>query len=210
MDEETQRTWEKVTSDFVVSYWLSDTSVMDVQGLIVQTMLKEEDPPYDSPYRMRKNRRTQEEQKDLNVVYSQKLSYTSITSSDGETDPVVLDQRIATMPFQVLKSRNAYIVDLQDTGDPAFDNLSVVSQVIVSPDDPTPPEPSGAKGFFQENWLWIVIGAAGLVALMLISVGIWLYCRRKKRLDKSKMDFNRDEYFNETYGTGTSNANLSP
>jgi len=187
-----------------MTFWKSNETELVIKDLSVYTILETQDPTYDLywPNRMLSTRWIQEQEpKVVHLSYTQRLTYSSITSTDGETDRTKLEERIVTAPFKKLKSRNQYIVKLQETGNDAFDHLGFASSGEISPmgtlhqinafalEQSASAESSTIFLYVQQNILWLAAAVAGFVGLIVFIVGSMFESReRKQPAAKEKRD----------------------
>jgi len=210
MDVFTQPTWENVTSTFVMNYWQNNNNNgnnLTVQGLHVTTLLVDQTSTATT-----RQRRQLQQQQENSVVYQQILSYTKLESS-STTDLETLQSRVATIPFETLTSRTQYVVQLQGTGNSAFQNLFTITPVVVSATDPATTTTS--TNFFLQNWMWIAIGAAVVAVVLFVTFLCYFWkCRNKDNKKHGKKDLNtnnREDYFSGTnYYANGGTASQSP
>lgn len=205
MDTFTEPTWENITSTFVMNYWQTNSGKhnLTVQGLHVTTLLVDQQL---TPATRRRRRQLQTQQEN-SIVYQQIVSYTQLESSSSTTnlDLATMQSLVATLPFETLTSRTQYVVQLQATGNSAFQNVFTVTPVSTT-------DPTTSTNFFQQNWMWIAIGAAAVAVLLFLIFFCYFWkCRKENHKHDLTNTKNRDDYFSGTnYYTNGGTASQSP
>jgi hypothetical protein len=146
--------WQRATTKHVVDFYSTGTDVTNVTTIIDQTA---QNPP---SRRLKEGRRLQSNT--LTLTFDQLITYRT-------TDASVTAEQVIQAPFLVQSSQAAYLVNLRNTGDPAFANLQSVS-AITFPN-------SGGGGLSISAIIGIAVG--GAAGLLLLLVGGY-YCFRNK------------------------------
>jgi len=136
--------WQRATTKHVVDFYSTGTDVTNVTTIIDQTA---QNPP---SRRLKEGRRLQSNT--LTLTFDQLITYRTTVAS-------VTAEQVIQAPFLVPSSQAAYLVNLRNTGDPAFANLQSVS-AITFPN-------SGGGGLSTSAIIGIAVGgAAGLLLLL--------------------------------------------
>jgi len=146
--------WQRATTKHVVDFYSTRTDVTNVTTIIDQTA---QNPP---SRRLKEGRRLQSNS--LTLTFDQLITYRT-------TDASVTAEKVIQAPFISQSSQAAYLVNLRNTGDPAFANLQSVS-AITFPN-------SGGGGLSISAIIGIAVG--GAAGLLLLLVGGY-YCFRNK------------------------------
>jgi len=146
--------WQRATTKHVVDFYSTGTDVTNVTTIIDQTA---QNPP---SRRLKEGRRLQSNT--LTLTFDQLITYRTTVAS-------VTAEQVIQAPFISQSSQAAYLVNLRNTGDPAFANLQSVS-AITFPN-------SGGGGLSTSAIIGIAVG--GAAGLLLLLVGGY-YCFRNK------------------------------